>query len=110
MKEIKAFIKPNRLQQVVAALKENGFDCITLSKAEGTGSFERPDAFPSLEFTFTDSKVVKLELVCQNEHTEQIIQIISENGRSPERGDGIIYVSSVDSAFKVKTGKPISKF
>ncbi|MEQ8360177.1 MAG: P-II family nitrogen regulator [Cytophagales bacterium] len=110
MKEVKAFIKPNRVQKVVEALMENNFNCITLTKGEGLGSFKRGDAFPSLEFGFTDSSVVKLELVCQKEHTEKIVQIISENGRSPERGDGIIYVSGVDEAFKVKTGKPITKF
>lgn len=32
MKEIKAFIKPNRVETVVEALKAEGFDCITLSK------------------------------------------------------------------------------
>ena len=110
MKEIKAFIKPTRVQQVVTALNESGFDCITISNAEGTGSHKRQDAFPSLEFKFTDSKVVKLELVCQKEHTEKVVQIISESGRSPEKGDGIIYVSNVEQAYKVKTGEVITKF
>jgi len=105
MKEIKAFIKPNRATQVVKALREHGFDCITLSKAEGTGSFKRPDAFSSLEFKITDSPVVKLEMVCNDEKVEQIISIISEQGRSTERGDGLIYISPVEQAIRVKTGE-----
>lgn len=32
MKEIKAFIKPGRVQKVVEALKEAGFESVTLSK------------------------------------------------------------------------------
>jgi nitrogen regulatory protein P-II 1 len=110
MKEIKAFIKPNRLKQVVNGLKENGFDSITLSKAEGTGSHRSPDAFPSLDFKITDSPIVKLELVCNDEKVAQIVSIISEKGRSLEPGDGLIYVSHVEGAYKVKTGDSISDF
>jgi nitrogen regulatory protein P-II 1 len=105
MKEIKAFIKPNRVGQIVGALNENGFDNVTISMAEGTGSYKRPDAFPSLEFKITDSKVVKLELVCKKKDVEQIVQLISEHGHSPEKGDGIIYVSNVEKTYRVKTGK-----
>lgn len=32
MKEIKAFIKPNRVENVVAALQEAGHESVTLSK------------------------------------------------------------------------------
>ena len=110
MKEIKAFIKPNRARQVVEALKEHGFDCITLSKAEGTGSHKRPDAFPSLDFKITDSPVVKIEIVCNSEKVSQIVEIISANGRTTEQGDGLIYVSNVEAAYRIKTGQPISNF
>ncbi len=108
MKELKAFIKPSRAKQVVDALREQGFDCITLSKAEGTGSFKRPDAFPSLEFKITDSPVVKLEIVCADHKVDPIVQIISKMGRSDEPGDGLIYVSPVEKAYRVKTGEPLT--
>jgi nitrogen regulatory protein P-II 1 len=110
MKEIKAFIKPNRSKQVVNGLKDHGFDCITLSKAEGTGSHKSPDAFPSVDFKITDSPIVKLELVCNDDKVDQIVRIISEKGRSTEPGDGLIYVSSVEGAYKVKTGDPTTDF
>ncbi len=110
MKEIKAFLKPGRAKLVVDALKEGGFDCITLSKAEGTGSFKSPDAFPSLDFKITDSPIVKLELVCNDDNVNQIIDIISSNGRTTERGDGLIYVSKVETAYRIKSGEQISSF
>lgn len=110
MKEIKAFIKPNRLEKVVEALQAKGFESVTLSKAEGTGTYKRKDAFPSLEFHFTNSKVIKLELVCQNEEADQVIRLISKNARSPEPADGIIYISEIEDAYRIKTGESIRKF
>src|SRR3546814_2342337 len=87
MKEIKAFVRPSRVKKIVEALRENGFESVTLFVGEGTGSYKREDAFPSLEFSFTDSKIVKLELVCQNEEVESAIRLISENARTHESGD-----------------------
>lgn len=107
MKEIKAFIKPNRVEQVVETLKEHGFDSVTLSKGEGTGTYKRKDAAPSLDFHFTDSPVVKLELVCHNEEVDRVIDLICEKARSADPGDGIIYVTDIKEAYKVKSKQPL---
>ncbi|MDT0651169.1 P-II family nitrogen regulator [Autumnicola edwardsiae] len=109
MKEIKAFVKPNRVQKVIEALSESGFKSMTISQGEGTGAFKAKGASPSLDFHITDSPVVKLELVCQNEEAQRAIDIIVENGKTPEPGDGIIYVSEIEDAFKIKTGESIKK-
>lgn len=109
MKEIKAFIKPNRIQRVIEALAENGFKSMTLSQAEGTGAFKAKGARPSLDFHVTDSPVVKLELVCQNEEAQDAIDLIIANGKTNEQGDGIIYVIDIENAFQIKTGESLKK-
>jgi len=109
MKEIKAFIKPNRIQRVIEALSDNGFESMTLSQAEGTGAFKAKGARPSLDFRITDSPVVKLELVCQNEEAQAAIEIILKNGKTEEPGDGIIYIANIEDAFQIKTGESIRK-
>jgi nitrogen regulatory protein P-II 1 len=109
MKEIKAFIKPKRVQKVIEALSESGFKSMTLSQGEGTGAFKAKGASPSLDFRITDSPVVKLELVCQNEQARKAIEIIVENGKTPDPGDGIIYVSDIEDAYKIKTGESLKK-
>ncbi len=109
MKELKAFIKPGRLEKVVASLRNNGFESVTLSCCEGTGSFKREDSRPSLKFHFTDSEVIKLELVCHDEEAQQAIEIICKNAVTPYPADGIIYVSDVTDALRIKTCEPIEK-
>ncbi|MGV8814725.1 MAG: P-II family nitrogen regulator [Gelidibacter sp.] len=107
MKEIKAFIKPNRIQKVIDALTDNGFKSMTLSQSEGTGAFKAKSARPSLDFHITESPVVKLELVCQNEEAQTAIDIIIKNGKTEEPGDGIIYVANIEDAFQIKTGESL---
>ena len=103
MKEIKAFIKPSKLENVVEALKENKFESVTLIECEGTGAHKREDSLPSLKFHFADSKVIKLELVCQDEDVQRAVEIIYQNASTPFPADGIIYVSDINDAFRIKT-------
>lgn len=104
MKEIKAFVKPNRIQKIIDALTDNGFKSMTLSQAEGTGAFKAKGAKPSLDFHITNSPVVKIELVCQNEEAQAAVEIILSNGKTEEPGDGIIYLTDIENAFQIKTG------
>jgi nitrogen regulatory protein P-II 1 len=110
MKEIKAFTKPSKLEKVVEALKNKGFESVTLSECEGTGTYKREDSLPSLKFHFADSEVIKLELVCQNEEATTAINIICKNAQTPFPADGIIYVSDINDAYRVKTSKSIKRF
>jgi len=110
MKEIKAFIKPTKLENVVEALNENGFESVTLIECEGTGTYKREDSLPSLKFHFADSKMIKLELVCQDEEAESAIEIICKNGSTPYPADGIIYISDIKDAYRIKTCKSIKRF
>tara|TARA_R110002050_G_scaffold79882_3_gene170808 strand:- start:4582 stop:4920 length:339 start_codon:yes stop_codon:yes gene_type:complete len=107
MKEIKAFVNQNRIHEIIEALTDNGFKSMTLSQAEGTGAFKAKGARPSLDFHVTDSPVVKIELVCQNEEAQAAIDIILAHGRTEEPGDGIIYLSNIEDAFQIKTGESL---
>ncbi|MCM4167076.1 Nitrogen regulatory protein P-II [Arenibacter antarcticus] len=110
MKEIKAFVKPNRIQKIIEALTDNGFKSMTLSQAEGTGAFKAKGARPSLDFYITNSPVIKIELVCQNEEAQSAIDIIVTNGKTEEPADGIIYLSDIEDAFQIKTGDSLKRF
>lgn len=110
MKEIKAFIKPKKVQIVVKSLRDAGFESVTLSKGEGTGAHKDSGASPSLDFHFTDSPIVKLELVCQNEEAQAAIETILKNGKTEEPGDGIIYIANIEDAFQIKTGDSLKRY
>ncbi len=104
MKEIKAFVKPFRVNDILEHLMAAGFPNITVSMAEGTGNFKSEESSLSTHFSITDSKVAKIEVVCNDIDVERIVGIISSKGRTGNPGDGIIYVSDVDKVYKVNTG------
>jgi nitrogen regulatory protein P-II 1 len=105
MREIKAFIRHRRTNQVVEALRHAGFSSLTLSEAEGTGKYTKEEDMPSLRFPVSHSKMTKIEIVCKKEDIDTIVKVIHEGGGNGERGDGLIYVSEVTDVFKVRTGE-----
>jgi len=105
MKEIKAFVKPFKVNDILNQLLQSGFPNITVSMAEGTGNFNSDESSLSTHFSITDSKVAKIEIVCDDSEVEKIVDIISTKGRTGNSGDGIIFVSDIEKVYRVKTGK-----
>jgi nitrogen regulatory protein P-II 1 len=104
MKEIKAFVRPNKVNDIVHHLKDAGFENMSISSAEGTGKLQDEDAFVSQKFSITDSEVAKLELVVNKNDVDKVVHIISQQGKTLNPGDGIIYVSDVNQVYRVKDG------
>ncbi len=104
MKEIKAFVRPNKVNEIVQQLKTNGYENMTISSAEGTGKLQRENASVSQKFSITDSEIAKLEIVTEDEDVDTICAIICEYGCTLNPGDGLIYISDVEKAYRVKTG------
>lgn len=104
MKKIQAFIRPERLNKVYDALKSEGY-CLTVFEGEGTGKYTDPKKdWPSLKFPYMHSKIVKLEMICKDDSVEKVCNIMHENGSTGEKGDGLIYVSSIEEIIRVRDG------
>ena len=104
MKEIKAFVKPFKVNDILIQLLQAGYPNITVSMAEGTGSFKSDELSLSTHFSITDSKVAKIEIVCNDKDVDEIVNIISLKGRTGNPGDGLIYVSDIQKVIRVRTG------
>jgi len=105
MKLIKAYIRHRKTEEVFQALRNNGFCCMTFVECEGTGRYSDHEKIHiSNKYPFADAyRVIKLEILAAEEHVQNIIDIIRENGRTGYRGDGMIIVSPVDNVYKVRT-------
>ena len=49
-------------------------------------------------------QVTKLELVCTERHVEGLVEVIRCRACTGEPGDGLIFVSPVEQAVKIRTG------
>tara|TARA_R110000868_G_scaffold110522_4_gene299348 strand:- start:675 stop:1004 length:330 start_codon:yes stop_codon:yes gene_type:complete len=106
MKEIKAFIRKEKLNEVAKDLKKNQFCCFTVFEGEGVGNYSDENTqFPSLKFPFLHNKVIKIEIVCNKEDVDKVIDTIRTHAHTGKRGDGLIYVSTVETQVRIRDGE-----
>ena len=105
MKEVKAYVRLTSLEEVVAALRQAGYCCMSIIDVSGLGNLMDPEqATYSLEFVQKMSKVAKIELACKDDDAERVVEVIKKHGRSGMAGDGIIFVHPIEKAIKIRTG------
>lgn len=105
MKEIKAYIKPHKLSKVTLALhKVEGLTGMSVVNVRGFGRGKAKNAPHRIVEDLVDYiPHVKIEIVCLDEKVKEIVQIIQDEAYTGLRGDGKIYISSIDDAIRIQT-------
>jgi len=97
MKEIKAIIKPFRLEEVVHALRQiKDLPAMTISTAHGLSA--EHGAFDQVVKT-------KLELMVPDELVEPVVQAIQKAAHTGNPGDGRVFVMPIAQTVKIRTGE-----
>ena len=107
MREVRAYVKAERFDAVVHALRSvEGLTGMSAVHVEGFGRSRRPGerhaVSDDLELL---APHVKLEVVCRDELVEAVVAAILVQAQTGLRGDGKIYVSPVEDAIRIATGE-----
>ncbi len=106
MKELKAFVRIERVDPIIHALKAVGIQHLTATHVQAVGtSIDTTEARVSMELGSRYENMAKLELVCHEDRAEELMSIIQREAHTGRPGDGIIYVSPVEMAVKIRTGE-----
>lgn len=105
MKAVKAYIRTAKVEEVVHALEKAGVCDVTVIDVMAVGSNVDPnEAKYSIELMQRYSRVAKLEIVCKEDNIHTIIEILRNSAFTGQPGDGIVYVTPVEMAVKIRTG------
>lgn len=105
MREIKAYVRPERLEAVVRALHDGGIGHLVVTHVHSLGKQVDPATVRiSMEAGTRYTEHAKIEFVCTAPEVDHFVILIREQARTGERGDGMIFVSPVERAVKIRTG------
>jgi len=105
MKKIEAIIRPGKLDSVKDALSSHGVTGLTVTQVIGCGKQKgNTQIYRGTEYTVHLIPKVKIEIVVMDEFVEEVIQVITNEARTGEIGDGKIFVSTVENAITIRTG------
>ena len=107
MKMITAFIKSHRLNDVTLALHDiEGLTGASVSDVLGFGRGRAKDAPDRVIYETLDYLPrVRIEIACSDDIVDRVVSTIERNARTGLRGDGKVYVYTLDQARRIGTGE-----
>jgi nitrogen regulatory protein P-II 1 len=106
MKLITAIIKPFKLDDVKTALRDNGVEGMTVTEVRGFGrQGGHTETYRGTEYQIDFVPKMRLEVLSEDDEVDRIVGLIVDAARTGKIGDGKIWISSIDSVIRIRTGE-----
>jgi nitrogen regulatory protein P-II 1 len=106
MKLVTAVIKPFKLDDVRSALESFGVHGMTVSEASGYGRQKgHTEVYRGAEYTVDLVPKVRLEIIVDDDDVEDVVEVVTKSAQTGRIGDGKVWVSSVETVVRVRTGE-----
>jgi nitrogen regulatory protein P-II 1 len=106
MKLVTAIIKPFKLEEVKIALENLGIQGLTVSEVSGFGRQRgHTEVYRGAEYTVDLVPKVKVEVLVGSVDAFKVVDAVVEAARTGKIGDGMVWVTDVDSVVRVRTGE-----
>jgi len=106
MKKIEAIVKPHKLDEVVSGLNKIDICGMTITEVKGFGRQKGfKEVYRGMEYNVNFLPKVKIEIIVNDNMLEEIINVIIENAKTDEIGDGKIFVYDVQDVVRIRTNE-----
>lgn len=106
MKQITAVVKPFKLDDVKTALEVLGVQGLTVSEVQGFGRQRgHTEVYRGAEYTVDFVPKVKIDVIVPDHDVDTLVNAIVEAARTGKIGDGKVWVTSVETLVRVRTGE-----
>ena len=106
MQLIKAIVRPNKVDDVKAALEKIGVSGMTVTEVRGHGQQKGHTAvYRGKEYNVSLLPKMQIETVVADSMVDSVIKAIVAAARTGEIGDGRVFVTPVQASYKIRTGE-----
>jgi nitrogen regulatory protein P-II 1 len=106
LKLITAIVKPFKLDDVKAALKEAGVAGMTVVEVQGFGRQSgHTEVYRGAEYTIDFVPKVRVEVLAAEADVDRLVEVVTAAARTGKIGDGKIWVTGVDRVVRIRTGE-----
>ena len=105
MKLVTAVIKPHKWEDVRTALEAVGVTGMTVSEVSGYGRQKgHTEVYRGAEYDIALVPKIRIEIVVEDDDAEDVVGIIVKTAQTGRIGDGKVWLSTVESVVRVRTG------
>ena len=105
MKKIEAIIRRSKYRAVKEALHAKGINFFSYWDVTGIGNESTGHVYRGVSYSTSDIQRRYLSIVVNNEFEQAAIDIILDSAKTGEVGDGKIFVSDVQEAYRIRTAE-----
>ena len=106
MRLVTAIVKPFKLDDVKSALETLGVLGLTVSEVRGYGRQKgHTEVYRGAEYTVDLVPKVRVEILVDDLDADKVVETVVEAARTSKIGDGKVWVTSVESVVRVRTGE-----
>ena len=105
MKKVEAIIRKSKFSEVKKALHEVGVNFFSYWDVTGLGNEQEGHVYRGVAYSTSDIQRRYLSIVVNDNFLDVTIQAILEAGATGEVGDGKIFVSDINEAYRIRTGE-----
>lgn len=104
MKKIEAIIRKSKFSAVKKALHQNGINFFSYWDVTGLGNEKQGSVYRGVSYSTSDIQRRYLSIVVDDSFEQLTIDAILSAGSTGEVGDGKIFVSDINEAYRIRTG------
>lgn len=110
MKKIEAIIRLSKFDAIRDALADIGVSFFTLKDVKGFG-LQKGEKATYRGSIYDASYIARLQIdiICEADQVDRIVEVISTVGRTGEIGDGKIIVLDLEQVLRIRTGEMDNK-
>lgn len=105
MKKIEAVIRKSKFDEVRNALHEANVYFFSYWDVTGVGHEKKGKVYRGVHYSTSDIQRRFLSIVVNDDFVEPTVKAILEAGNTGEVGDGKVFVSHVEEAYRIRTGE-----
>jgi nitrogen regulatory protein PII len=106
MKLISAYIRHDAFEPIRSELLELGFPSLSLSEVKGSGRQKGiTEQYRGSSVTNYLRPKLKIECAVADADVQTIVDTVLKHARTGNVGDGKIFVSSIEQAYRIRTGE-----
>jgi nitrogen regulatory protein P-II 1 len=106
LKLITAIVKPFKLDDVKAALKDAGVTGMTVTEVQGFGrQAGHTEVYRGAEYTIDFVPKVRVEVLADDTDVDRLIEAVTAAARTGKIGDGKLWVTPADRIVRIRTGE-----
>lgn len=104
MKKVEAIIRKTKFEEVSAALNEAGIEFFSFWEVRGVGKATEARVYRGVKYDTSTIERIFISIYMRDHYLDQAVNAILNSAKSGEVGDGKIFVSDIEDAYRIRTG------